>query len=379
MNTQIELMNDFISKTFKDLMSKNHGQNFCFSPYSLIEALNSAAICMEGENLQQFLDVFGISEYELDIFLQNNKQNEGENYNTLLYSDEYAPILNPLTISELQNLGINNDVFGPDVVSKVNNIVNQKTHGKIKDIISSNDITPLTKFIILNCIYFKKEWENKFEKYDITEIFYAKNNNSIKTDFLTNICTYRYYEDETVDIVELPYKDSNLCCYIFVPQTSFSSFDDIQSIYNNISKVKTGLQVDFRVPEFKIESSFDLSNSVKIAGLDKMFEWNKDWNLVYWNKLKDEAVIKIDKIKQKTYFDFNRKGTEAAAATAIVMTFSGAWGFREPPKYKRIYANRPFMYAVANKNKPENPLFLGFVETVNESSNKLGEYVEKEK
>ena len=363
-------MNKLTDSIFRSLYHENINNNFVFSPASYLEAIHNLTLCLKGENFKELLDKLQISEDNLLEYIKNYKTNLNlDTYNILLYSQEYWSALNYEVINQIKELGANieslnfNDVLS--VVNKVNSTVTEKTHGKINNLISPQDINELTKFIILNCVYFKKDWlwefnENTF-KYE--QPFYGIK--EIKQiEYLTKQIYYHFYEDSELDIVELPYKDSDICCYLFVPTKDKSIFDIVNNLeenYNKINLIKRDCQVSLTCPQFKIESTFSLKNVTKMAGINKIFEYNKDWKLVDFNKLLPEDVLKVDRIIQKAYIDFTRKGTEAAAATAITIYISGCSMSYNSPRIKYIRANKPFLYVLANSKNKNEPLFMGVV------------------
>lgn len=365
-------MNKLTDTIFRSIYHENIQDNFVFSPASYLEAIHNLSLCLKGENLKELLDKLEIPELELLDYIKKYKQNLNlETYNTLLCSKEYLSVVNQEVINQIKELGSNIESLNfydiDSVVNKVNNIVVEKTHGKINNLISKQDISEFTKFIILNCVYFKKDWlwefdENKF-KYE--QPFYgAKETKQI--EYLTHQTYYHFYEDSDLDIVELPYKDSDICCYLFVPTKDRNIFNIINNLnenYNKINLIKRDCEVYLTCPQFKTESTFDLVSPTQIAGVNKIFEYNKDWKLVNFDKLLPEAIMKVDKIVQKAYIDFTRKGTEAAAVTSIFLNISGCSFIADsiPPKIKYITANKPFMYILANNKDKNNPLFMGII------------------
>lgn len=366
---EIKPVQNFVNKIFKNLICDNN-DNFCFSPASYLEAMYSLSLCLNGENLREFLDVLGIEESELIQKISDFKLNikDFENHNILLYSHKYKDAIQENVLNLLKEIGTDSASYTDNIelISRINKIVCEKTHGKIVDLISKKDVDDLTCLAILNCVYFKKDWLKDFTRQSHDQIFGGSKGNSA-VRFLHRKDNYNYYEDNVLDIVEIPYKDSDICCYLFCPTYGYSLFsltNDWQINYNKINNLKNDIEVSLTVPEFKVESKFSLAESTYLAGIKNIFNWNKDWSLIDFRKLKSEAVMKVQSIIQKTYFDFNIKGTEAAAATCIIGGLSGCLGLSNLPKVKYIVANRPFIYVLANKNNKEIPLFIGQVKNI---------------
>ena len=361
-------MNSLISLVFQGLYFENLRNNFVFSPASYQEAIHSLGLCVKDKNLEEIRAALELSDTELLTYIKEYKKDiELENNNYLLYAQEYSGRLNETVTNQLKELSVelqSTDFNSPDsVINYVNKLVVENTHGKISNLLSRQDLSPFTKFIILNCVYFKKEWAYEFDERRTPEIFYgAEKETQIK--FLNKQAWFRYYEDASLDIVEIPYKQTDVCCYLFVPKNGLLELtNNFRESYNKINSVKEDCEVNLTVPPFKIETTLNLENLTKLAGIKNVFEWNKDWSLVNFDTLMPEAVLKVDRIIQKAYIDFTKTGTEAAAATAIIINMSGCFIHFNfiPPKIKYIRADKPFLYVLANKNKKENPLFIGVV------------------
>lgn len=351
-------MNQLTSSILYSLYVDNVDKNWVFSPASYLEAMSSLAVCLKGQNLAELVAAAPDIERPQAIGL--------DTYNCLLYSAEYRAALNETVLDVLQSRkGELRSFVGLEVVDMVNALVREKTHGKIDILISESDITEFTKFIILNCVHFKKAWLRPFEQNHYASEFKGTKTTQVK--YLRHWSErHRYYEGAGYDIVELPYKESDVCCYLIVPTTGsvFDVFHNQREVFGHISDVKDGLLVNLTVPPFKVESRFELGDVTSSAGVKSAFGWNKDWALVDFDKLLPEAVLKVEQIIQKAYIDFTKDGTEAAAATAIMCAVTGccmAWS--EPPPVKTIRADKPFVYVLANRGDPR-PLFVGVVNEV---------------
>ena len=359
-------MNNLINSVFQGLFFENLKNNFVFSPASYQEAIHGLSLCLKGKNLEEILEALEITEDSLLSYIQKYKQNfQLENNNFFLYAQEYSGSLNKETIEQLKELNTSIQSldfnFPDEIVNTVNNLVNQKTHGKINRIISKQDITPLIKFIILNCVYFKKEWLYEFDEKEYTESFFGVNKKS-DIKFLNKQEVFYFYEDSALDIVEIPYKETNVCAYLMLPRNNlFKIIENFQENYNKIKLVKRDCVVNFTCPAFEIESTIPLNTLTKQAGVKNIFDLNKDWKLVNFDTLKPEAVLAVDKIIQKAYINLTKTGTEAAAATVIMSMISGCSMPTVIPRIKYINLNKPFVFILANKNNKDIPLFIGVV------------------
>ncbi len=359
-------MNQLTKSIIYSLFVENQSTNWVFSPASYLEAMSNLAVCLKGQNLAELVEAAPDIQQPQSLGL--------DTYNCLLYSAEYRSALNEAVVEVLMTRGGELCAFsGLEVVEMVNSLVREKTHGKIDNLISASDIDAFTKFIILNCVYFKKEWVYPFED-DAPPKEFRGAARTTKVKYLHNkIIGRRYYEGAGYDIVELTYKESDVCCYLIVPTSGnvFDVFSNIETYFGHIADVKGGLDVDLTVPPFKVESTTNLIPPTRTAGVTSIFNENQDWSLIDLEKLASGSWMQVAFIRQKAYIDFSKKGTEAAAATAIGMRCaSGCFIQQEPPPVKVIRADKPFVYVLANRGEAK-PLFVGVVNDIPDNPNLL--------
>jgi serine protease inhibitor len=362
------IMSHLINSIFHTLSVDAKGENFCFSPASYMEVMNALLSCLKGRNQQELLDAIGIKPDDIQQYVWDFTTRLGdlERYNALFYSDEYKSALNPKVLDFLwENCQSDLKSFSnlDFLVSEVNQIVRDKTHGKIDGILTREMINDLTKFVILNCLYFKREWAHEFSEHWKDQEFKGTNR-STQLRFLRLYESLRYYEDEYVDIVQLRYKQSEAFCYLFVlKKDGWLIGDNIDSYLDRAKQVNfhEDTCVELMVPPFKIESRFSLVQATKYAGVNSLFGFNQNWDLVDFSNLLPEASLAVSDIIQRTYFDFTKRGTEAAAATVGIAMMSGCAFNFHMPKIKTIHADRPFSFALV---KDDIPLFIGNVNNI---------------
>jgi serpin B len=367
-NTTQKLVNTIFRNLICDI-----NDNFVFSPASYLDAIHNLLLCVNGNNLDEMLDILGIDKENIIDYIQRYKKtlNGLENYNTILYGAPYKTIINQDCFNLLKSFGCYPEVFDnpENLVSRVNKLVEEKTRGKIKNLLSRADVNSFTAFAILNCIYFKKQWLQDFDQKHWEKESFFGSQREVKINFLFNEVKHNYFENDVFDIVELPYKNSDICCYLFVPNINHSLFDltnDWENSYNNIKNLKRDIPVNITVPEFEINSSFSLVRNTILGGIKNVFQSNKQWDLIDWNKSDPFLDLSVENIIQKTFFKFDNKGTEAAAATAVIITgFCSGMGFNNPPlQIKYIRADKPFIFVLADKNNKDIPLFVGQVKQI---------------
>lgn len=246
-----------------------------------------------------------------------------------------------------------------DAAGKINNWVQDVTKGKIKDIIPDGYLNGNTALVLVNAIYFKGNWNNKFEKrLTKSEDFFKTSTEKVSVDMMFIKKSFKLRQDSKHDcqILELPYEGSCLSMFIILPNQidgiealhkSLSS-DFLQSIIEN-QQFHSG-EVEVKLPKFKMESSFELKQHLSALGMADLFDSNKaDLSGI------SDCPLFVSEVFHKAFVEVNEEGTEAAAATAaVVMTRCAI--VRMPPL--RFIANHPFMFLIVDK-RSQMILFMG--------------------
>lgn len=359
-------MNKFVSKLIKKLLCEHCNENIVFSPFSCINALSRLSKCVNGESLEQILNNLEINQENLDSYIKSRNIIDNLNhYNALLYNKSWCEGLNYKVLHEIEALQTDIKCVCDidELVKQVNLKVEKVSHGKIKEILTRSDVSNFVSIVLLNCIYFKDQWLYNFEE-DYKDTLFKGLNKETRVRLVEREYRFKFYEDEFLDIVELPYKNSDINCYLFVPRKSSNDIiNGFGYFYEKIYQTKQDCEVLLKVPKFKTRSKLELNDIIILCGLDKMFNFSKDWSIVNFSQLRDEAAMKVDKIIQEAYIDFNEYGTEASAATAITtMLISGCCLF--PGRKKTVIVDKPFMYALVSDKFKSEPLFIGLVNDV---------------
>ena len=188
-------------------------ENYMISPFSIKMAMMMAANGAEGETQNEILKAFGIEDIdEYNKFSKEIIKNYNNNENIKLnvansiwlntdkealaqFNEEYKKIITEYFA------GTANEVNNSNAVQVINDWCSEKTNGKIEEIITSPDFLAA----LVNAIYFKGEWRNKFDEYDtVKDEFIAYDDSIVEKEFMNQIKTFNYYEDETMQLVEMP-------------------------------------------------------------------------------------------------------------------------------------------------------------------------------
>ena len=354
--------------TFKDefniLKFMPDDKNYMVSPFSLKMAMSLAANGADGTTKDEILTAFGIdnldsyntaakelieryegtSSVKLNVAnsIWLNKDVAGKD---IKFTDEYKKL-----VSEYYK-GTASEEDAKNIAMKINSWVEKKTNNKIKNLLPEGDAKFLS--VLVNTIYFKGEWAEQFEEYATKEEDFTDRNGKVeKTDFMYKTERYRFYEDENMKMVRVPYKGGKTAMYLVLPTNEDKM--DIATALDNMNSYKVRLSF----PKFKTEYSLSFKEILKHIGIEKAFEkWEAEFDEVMFKGVKEGENVYVDDVLQKTFIEVDENGTEAAAATAVIMNKATSIGpgMEEIKKFK---ADRPFIYFIRDDVTHE-VLFIG--------------------
>lgn len=170
-----------------------------------------------------------------------------------------------------QNLNFSNSAVAASVINKW---VENKTNSNIKDLFASDAFTNDTRLVLVNAIYFKGIWKDKFDPRNTFKgSFHLDDGSTVTVDFmiLKKIFKYGYLQDLKASVVTLPYKDSDISMLFILPdnQTGLPLLEkslksvNIQDIVKNL----TLKQITVLLPKFKIETELDMKTTLQAVSL----------------------------------------------------------------------------------------------------------------
>jgi serine protease inhibitor len=239
---------------------------------------------------------------------------------------------------------------------KINSWVEEQTKDKIKDLLGPGLITSNTKLVITNAIYFKGFWESQFKKnWTKDDSFYLLDGAKVTVPMMSQTASFGYTEEAGLQVLEMPYKGEELTMVVLLPSKdrSFEDFErslTIEKLGQWIGKLRTRTVVVY-FPKYKMTRAFQLPAVLKKLGMTDAFSM-RDANFSGMTRGKD---FFIGQVVHKAFVDVYEEGTEAAAATGVVMK-SGMF-----PRPKTVFrADHPFIFLI--RHKPSGCiLFLGRV------------------
>ena len=247
----------------------------------------------------------------------------------------------------------------PKIVKQINSWVEEKTKNKIRNIVSPNLITSDTRLVLANAIYFKGAWESEFSKSATKDMpFTFIDGKKADVPMMNQTEEFSYGENETCQILQLPYKGYDVVMNIILPKTTDGIKDLEKSIdaaaFNKMLNTLEHRDVILTMPKFKMETFFELNKPLEQMGMKDAFSMT-DADFSGITGAKD---LFISLVLHKAYVDVDEKGTEAAAATVVI---EGEMAMppdeRGPVVFK---ADHPFMFVIRERQSGAI-LFIGRV------------------
>jgi len=237
----------------------------------------------------------------------------------------------------------------------INAWVEEKTNGKIKDLIPEGVLDALTRLVLTNAIYFKGNWATQFDK-KLTEDapFHLLLGESVETPLMHQKQTCGYGEFEGLQVLELPYVGEALSMVVLLPKKvdGLAELED-RLTAENLEKWTTRLRkekVSIFLPKFTMTSQFQLQDTLASMGMPDAFNMSADFSGMDGTK-----NLFISAVIHKAFVAVDEEGTEAAAATGVVIRLKAAP--RPAPVFR---ADHPFVFIIRD-NVSGSILFLGRV------------------
>jgi serine protease inhibitor len=237
----------------------------------------------------------------------------------------------------------------------INSWVEEKTEGKIKDLIPPGMLNDLTRLILVNAIYFKGNWASQFNR-NLTRNapFWVTPDEQVQVPMMTQKHEFRYGESDGLQVLELPYIGDDLSMIVLLPTETdgLAKLEESMTVENLYQWTKDlwEKEVEVFLPRFEITFPFRLDDALKSMGMVNAFSDEADFSGMDGSK-----ELYIAAVLHKAFVTVNEEGTEAAAATAVIIKSKG------PPSSPPVFrADHPFVFLI-RENSTGSILFLGRV------------------
>lgn len=373
-------VSEFSLDLYKSLASSNT-ENLSLSPLSVHVLLTALSSATDHETKVELRAALGLNELtaidglysSLLQKLASVPQSEGQPLYELVLANaawlkkEYA--VNPAFLDSLRK-NYSADISTVDFSNKssaaslINQWVSKKTKGKIEDLLNESAIDSLTRLILTNAVYFKSRWANQFSpQVTSSQAFYVSKDETIRVPLMNDLQHIPYFENEIAQFIALPYEGHSLYFLAALPFRKNGLHElekklthkELQSVFSNLATTK----VDYHLPRFLVNSRFELKDFLRSLGMARVF----DFEQCSFPGISEQENLAISSVLQESFISVDEQGTEAAAATAVML--AGSAYVPEPPKVFR--ADHPFMFFIFHR-ETNAVIFLGRIARPSQTS-----------
>ncbi|KAM8791993.1 leukocyte elastase inhibitor isoform 1-T1 [Rhynchonycteris naso] len=247
-----------------------------------------------------------------------------------------------------------------DARKVINEWVKGQTEGKIPELLATGMVDNMTKLVLVNAIYFKGNWQEKFSKEATTDAPFRlnkKDTKTVKMMYQKKKFPFAYIEDLKCRVLELPYQGKELSMVILLPDDIEDEATGLKQIEEQLTLEKLHewtkpenlglIEVNVHLPRFKLEESYNLNSHLARLGIEDLFTSKADLS-----GMSGSRDLSISKVIHKSFVEVNEEGTEAAAATAGIAVLCMLM------QEENFMVDHPFIFFIRH-NPSNNILFLG--------------------
>ena len=352
--------NDFACNLFRTI-NKNRklsDGSIVVSPISVSYVLGMLNEGASGKTRQQIINVLGLS---------GSTQKINEYFKTMIHKVSRAD--SNITVLLANCIGVNSamgislipqykadmqqyydaqidalDFTQRSSLDKINNWCNKHTGGMIPTAVDRLD--PDAVLYLLNAIYFKAKWTEKFNPEDTRIMnFTTQNGTVVKHNMMHRQTRTLYGKNKICQMLYLPYGNKDFGMYVLLPVKGKTTADIIQGLSaRELEQQLNGMKdenVDILMPRFYTSSETTLNHVLSAMGMPLVFTSRAELP----NMAQGEKDLYVSLIDQKTIIEVNEKGTEGTARTLMRVLKDGD----EPPKIENFHATHPFVYLIIEK------------------------------
>nr|2H4Q_A Chain A, Heterochromatin-associated protein MENT [Gallus gallus] len=332
---------NFTVDLFNKLNETNRDKNIFFSPWSISSALALTYLAAKGSTAREMAEVLHFEQAEnihsgfkelLTAFNKPRNNYSLRSANRIYVEKTYALLPTYLQLSKkyykAEPQKVNFKTAPEQSRKEINTWVEKQTESKIKNLLSSDDVKATTRLILVNAIYFKAEWEVKFqaEKTSIQPFRLSKNKSKpVKMMYMRDTFPVLIMEKMNFKMIELPYVKRELSMFILLPDDIKDGTTGLEQLERELtyerlsewadSKMMTETLVDLHLPKFSLEDRIDLRDTLRNMGMTTAFTTNADFR-----GMTDKKDLAISKVIHQSFVAVDEKGTEAVAATAVIIS-----------------------------------------------------------
>ncbi|CAK6964470.1 leukocyte elastase inhibitor [Scomber scombrus] len=364
----------FALELYRTLSQSNSSGNIFISPLSISSALAMVYLGAKGETAAQMAKGLSLSPGEgvhADFQTLNAAINSpsasyilklanrlyGENTGNFL--TQFLDATQKYYQADLRTV----DFIGASEAcrAEINGWVEQQTENKIKDLLKPGTVSSMTRLALVNAIYFKGNWMNRFDAAATKEMPFKVNKTEskpVQMMYQMKKFPFNYILEHSLQVLELPYMEEELSMFILLPDETDDGSDPLLTLEKELTQEKLDewtnrenmdvqSEVFVHLPKFKLEQDYELNEPLAKLGMTDVFCSGK----ADLSGMNSEGGLFLSTVAHKAFVEVNEEGTEAAAATAGMVAFCM---LRE----EHFTADHPFLFFIRH-NKTKSILFFG--------------------
>jgi serpin B len=235
---------------------------------------------------------------------------------------------------------------------EINAWVERQTQDRIKDLLQPGVLDPLTRLVLTNAVYFKGDWSSPFKKDLTREEPFLTGGGKVQAPLMHQSARFKYLDAGALQVLEMPYVGKDLSMVVLLPKKA----DGLAELEKSLTADKLAgwlgqareEEVEVGLPKFQATSEFSLKDQLAALGMKKAFVPGA----ADFSGMNGRDDLYITAVVHKAFVDVNEQGTEAAAATGVVV------GLRATPVRPVFRADHPFVFLIRD-TRNDSVLFLG--------------------
>merc|ERR1712071_79918 len=364
------------STSLYQVLAKTLGdsENMFVSPFSVAAVLSMAHAGAKGNTLTQLKSAMHLTEYDdkkISWAVGNLCRSIKGDENYTLESANQMYVANNYQLSEDFQTSLKNhfgaaaenvDFAADETRININKWVENFTHQRIKDLLPAGSVNGLTKLALVNAVYFKGNWLQKFDA-ALTEkapFYLGSEDKSIDVNMMHIDAKFRsgYIEDLDARVLELPYVGGKLSMFIILPY----KIDGLPALESKLTEdvfktmdenLRSSKKIAVAIPKFKVEAEVQMKEVLIAMGVGDLF----DDSVADLSGIAGKKNLYVSEVFHKAFVEINEEGSEAAAATAGVVRMKRSLDVQDEDE-EPFVANHPCLLLIRDNLTATN-LFLG--------------------
>lgn len=343
--------------------------NVVFSPYSISLALAMTYAGARGETASQMAQTLHVllpdesfhaafNRLDLDLTGQDDALFRLHIANALWAQKDHPfrqEYLDTLAVNYGAGVQLTDFARSEAARRAINDWVSRQTEEKIQDLIPAGALDAMTRLVLVNAIYFKADWETPFDPQQTGDAsFYLLDGSQVTVPMMSQDLNGRYVRGSTYQAIELPYQGGTIAIDILLPDdgqfSAFSQSLDAEQL-NRILEALQPTSMHLYLPKFRFTRDFDLGSTLSALGMKDAFLPDQ----ADFSGMDGARDLYIGKVLHKAFIAVDEQGTEAAAATGVVMRLTAAM-----PSGVEVTVDRPFLFLIRDLSSGQI-LFFGQV------------------